>query len=111
MAKILLTDKGAYNVQIEQRAIIIYENRRYEVLGGVSLENEIEFGGLEKSSGNDWAPYYTKKGESDRVVNLSDMARAKIQVGDRIVARCIEKNGWFIGNNGIILLPGRVSGK
>jgi len=37
-----------------------------------------------------------------------EVARPKIQVGDRIVARCIEKDGWMIWNNGIVLLPGKI---
>ena len=102
--RIIHTGEGDYAMHIEQRGIIIYKDRRYEVIGGISFEKEIGFGGVAEGGVN----YYTRKDEPSKAVSLLEVARPKIQVGDRIVARCIEKDGWMIGNNGIVLLPGKI---
>lgn len=102
------TEKGSYFVKSEGgRYILEFEGRKYKVLGGVNLSNieVVRIGG--KSEGN-MAFYYAKRGEPEEPISLLDILRNKIRIGDSLVVRCIGEDGSKIGNNGVIILPGKI---
>jgi|SRR3989338_2240905 len=99
---------GDTEIGIKYKTVQITELNgiRHEIIGGVTPNIDYEIAQeTDDYEGHTFHPVFVKPGNINHDVDLEQIAKPDVQVGDRLVARVL--NGNEVGK--IILLPGRIT--